>query len=438
MPSFSASPSATSINKILIIGYVWPEPNSSAAGSRMLQLIHLCLSQNWQVIFASPARLSEHRINLEELGVEEKIIALNCSSFDDYIAQLQPDVVIFDRFFTEEQFGWRVAQKLPKTLRILNTEDLHSLRHVRQQLLKSQQKQCATETEKHQLGPVLSDSQTLFQLMTKEDMAQREIAAIYRCDISLMISDVEMQLLQQQFSVPSALLHYCPFLLGQQPLPLNDYEQRQDFMTIGNFRHEPNWDAVLWLKHALWPLIRQQLPQAQLKIYGAYPPPKATALHNAKQGFQVLGWTDDAHQVMREARVCLAPLRFGAGIKGKLIDAMVCGTPSVTTRMGAEAMNGEFAWPGIISDTTADFSRAAVALYTDQNAWREAQNKSQVILQKRFNRDTFSHALIDRVQTVFAELDQHRTHNFVGAMLQHHQHKSTQYMSQWIEAKNKR
>src|SRR5690554_2716840 len=98
MPSFSASPSATSIHKILIIGYVWPEPNSSAAGSRMLQLIHLCLSQNWQVVFASPARLSEHRINLEELGVEEKIIALNCSSFDDYLVQLQPDVVIFDRF----------------------------------------------------------------------------------------------------------------------------------------------------------------------------------------------------------------------------------------------------------------------------------------------------------------------------------------------------
>src|SRR5690606_33124625 len=148
----------------------------------------------WQVVFASPARLSEHRINLEELGVEEKIIALNCSSFDDYIVQLQPDVVIFDRFFTEEQFGWRVAQKLPKTLRILNTEDLHSLRHVRQHLLKSQQKLCTTEAEKHQLGPVVTEPKTLFQLMAKDDMAQREIAAIYRCDLSLMISDTEMQL----------------------------------------------------------------------------------------------------------------------------------------------------------------------------------------------------------------------------------------------------
>lgn len=439
----TASLPARLIKKILIIGYVWPEPNSSAAGSRMLQLIYLCLSQNWQVIFASPARLSEHRVNLEELGVEERAIALNCSSFDDYVVQLQPDVVIFDRFFTEEQFGWRVAQNLPQALRVLNTEDLHSLRYVRQQLLKSQQKSCATEAEKHQLGPVLDAPKNLFQLMTKDDMAQREIAAIYRCDISLMISDVEMQLLQQQFSVPATLLHYCPFLLDQQPLEeqqspaLKDYDQRQDFMTIGNFRHEPNWDAVLWLKHALWPLIRQQLPQAQLKIYGAYPPPKATALHNPKQGFHVLGWVDDAHQVMSQARVCLAPLRFGAGIKGKLIDAMVCGTPSVTTSIGAEAMNGDLAWPGMISDTTDDFSRAAIALYTDRDAWQRAQKNAQVILQQRFDRETFSRSLIDRLQGVFTELEQHRTQNFVGAMLQHHQHKSTQYMSQWIEAKNK-
>src|SRR5690606_2633671 len=191
----------------------------------------------------------------------------------------------------------------------------------------------------------------------------------------------------------SALLHYCPFLLEQQPLPLIDYDQRQDFMTIGNFRHEPNWDAVLWLKHALWPLIRQQLPQAQLKIYGAYPPPKATALHNPKQGFHVLGWANDAYEVVSQARVCLAPLRFGAGIKGKLIDAMVCGTPSVTTSIGAEAMNGDFVWPGIISDTTADFSRAAIALYTAQDTWQEAQKRGQVILQKRFNREIFSRLL---------------------------------------------
>lgn len=100
------------------------------------------------------------------------------------------------------------------------------------------------------------------------------------------------------------------------------------------------------MKHSLWPLIRRQLPGAQLHIYGAYTPPKATALHNPAQGFHVMNWAEDALQVMTAARICLAPLRFGAGIKGKLADAMVaCGTPNITTPVGAEAMGDEHHGP---------------------------------------------------------------------------------------------
>lgn len=403
----------------------------------MLQLIELFLQQSWRVVFASPANLSEHRFDLTAWGVEEKIIALNCSSFDEYVAGLRPDMVIFDRFFTEEQFGWRVAQKCPDALRVLNTEDLHSLRHARHQRLKLQQKQCSTELQRYQLGPVLDDSPSLYLTMAADDMAQREVAAIYRCDISLMISDFEMALLQQTFSVPESLLHYCPFLLPLQPLPTVGFEQRQDFMTIGNFRHEPNWDAVLWLKHAIWPRIRVHLPAAQLKIYGAYPPPKATALHNPKQGFQVLGWAEDAHQVMAQARVCLAPLRFGAGIKGKLIDAMLCGTPSVTTSLGAEAVCGELPWAGEIADDIEGFVTAAVNLYQQREHWQSAQRKGEDILRERFNRAAFISPLLQKLQQLTMDLHNHRRRNFTGAMLQHHQHKSTQYMSQWIEEKNK-
>lgn len=430
------------LKKVLIIGYVWPEPCSSAAGSRMLQLIELFVSQSWQIVFASPANLSEHRYDLAQIGVEEKAIALNCSSFDGYLAELQPDMVLFDRFFTEEQFGSRVQQVCPQALRVLNTEDLHSLRYVRQQQLKAKQKQCASETEKNQLGPQFHDSPELFLLMAGEDIAQREIAAIYRSDISIMISDWEMNLLQHEFSVPQSILHYCPFLLpSAEPLvtglPETGFEQRQDFMTIGNFRHEPNWDAVLWLKHAIWPRIRQVLPAAQLKIYGAYPPPKATALHNPRQGFHVLGWATDAYQVMRQARVCLAPLRFGAGIKGKLIDALMCGTPSVTTHIGVEAIADELPWSGTIADSVDDFVAAAVALYQDAGLWQLSQQRGAVILQKRFSRKLFADSLIEKLVETAADLCHHRRRNFVGAMLLHHQHKSTQYMTQWIEAKNK-
>ncbi len=115
---------------------------------------------------------------------------------------------------------------------------------------------------------------------------------MFRSDLTLTISSYEMELLQQHFQLPATQLLYCPFLLDE-PLRWSapagsaalTFVERQHFISIGNFRHEPNWQSVLWLKQQIWPLIRQALPQAQLHLYGAYPPPKATALHAPKQGF---------------------------------------------------------------------------------------------------------------------------------------------------------
>lgn len=427
------------IRKVLILGYVWPEPNSSAAGTRMLELVRLFLQMQCKVVFASAAALSDHRFNLNTLGVTEKIVALNCSSFDDFVKDLQPDLVVFDRFFTEEQFGWRVAQACPQALRILDTEDFHSLRHARQHLLKIEQKKVSSEKEKQSVAPIIASAENLYQQMCTQDMAMREVAAIFRCDLSLMISEFEMDFLQRFFSVPSWLLHYLPFLssisISENTLP--GFSLRQHFVAIGNFRHEPNWDSVLWLKHQLWPLIRSQLPQAELHIYGAYPPPKATQLHNAKEGFCIKGWAKDADAVMRQARVCLAPLRFGAGIKGKLIDAMRAGTPSVTTSIGAESMHGDMPWGGAIADDAAMIAAAAVDLYQQEYHWIAAQQKGLQILQHYFSRADHAQIFIERLQILAHDTSAQRNRNFIGQMLRHHHLKSTQYMGQWIEAKNK-
>lgn len=427
------------IRTLLVIGYVWPEPKSSAAGSRMLELIELFLSQDWQVVFASAAALSEHRADLPSLGVQEQSIELNNSSFNGFIAELKPDAVLFDRFFTEEQFGWRVEQVCPHALRLLDTEDLHSLRHARHQLLKQSQKSAENETARQSVDPVLAGATELYAQMASDDMAQREIAAIFRCDLSFMISQFEIELLINHFSVPKQLLHYSPFLKVQiaEQSALPSFSERQHFISIGNFRHEPNWDAVLCLKHAIWPLIRAQLPQAELHIYGAYPPPKATQLHNPKQGFCVKGWADDGLAVMQQARVCLAPIRFGAGIKGKLMDAMRCGTPSITTTIGAESMHGDLAWGGLIENNAQAIADAAVKLYSDEALWRTSQQQGFDILQKYFGATDHSQLLIDRLESLQINVKSERQQNFMGTMLRHHSLKSTQYMSQWIEAKNK-
>src|SRR5690606_6527718 len=283
----------------------------------MLELVQLFLQMQCDVIFASAAALSEHRFDLKSIGVAEQSIALNSSSFDEFVKNFQPDLVVFDRFFTEEQFGWRVAFSCPGAIRVLDTEDLHSLRHARHTLLKTEQKKYLTEKEKQSLGPINLAFDDLYAQMSQQDMALREVAAIFRCDLSLMISEFEIELLQTYFAVPASLLSYTPFFTSQasQNKLVPEFSARQHFVTIGNFRHEPNWDSVLWLKHQLWPLIRAQLPDAQLHIYGAYPPPKATQLHKPAEGFCIKGWAEDADVVMQHARVCLAPLRFGAGIK---------------------------------------------------------------------------------------------------------------------------
>ena len=405
---------------ILIIGKVWPEPSSSAAGSRTLQLINLFLEQNWQVSFACAASESDYSFDLKSLGISTLHIVLNDSSFDDLVKNMQPHMVLFDRFTSEEQFGWRVAQNCPNALRILDTIDLHCLRLARQEAIKQ--------------------NRDFSLLDLNSDFAKREIASIYRSDVSLMISDYEMELLINHFKIDNSLLHYVPFLLD--PILKKDnqwpsFSEREHFLSIGNFLHEPNWDAVLFLKQFIWPLIRKQLPKAEIHIYGAYPSKKVFDLNNLKEGFLIKGRADSVERVMKKTKVCLAPLRFGAGIKGKLIDAMQFGVPSVTTDIGAESMHGEFPWNGIIANQPHKFAEAAVELYTNEIKWQQAGENGAQILNNFFLKSNHSDLLIDKLLFLKNQLKSHRLSNFIGEMLMHHTVMGTKYMSLWIEAKNK-
>lgn len=410
------------VQKLLIIGFVWPEPNSSAAGGRMMQLISLFKADGFSITFASSAQNSDFIVDLYEYGVERKSIELNNSSFDVFINDLNPTVVLFDRFMIEEQFGWRVAENCPDALRLLDTEDLHCLRLARQKAFKENR---------------LFKTTDLFV----EEVAKREVASILRCDLSLLISEFEMQLLESTFKIDNALLYYLPFLLE----PINDailqelpsFEVRKDFVFVGNFLHEPNWNAVQYLKETMWPLIKKQIPEAFLNVYGAYPSQKVMQLHNKKDGFLILGRAVDAQEEVKKARVVLAPLRFGAGIKGKLLEAMQCGTPSSTTSIGSESMHGDLPWSGFVNDDVADFVDAAVLLYQDQKIWDKAQKNGIEIINQRYSKDLFEAEFRTKIDFLCANLKQHRLNNFLGTLLQHHTLKSTKYMSRWIEEKNK-
>jgi len=409
---------------VLIIGSVWPEPASSGAGLRMMEMIHLFRKQQWSVTFASTAERTEHTSNLDELTVHSKTITVNDSAFDRYIIELQPDLVLFDRFTMEEQFGWRVEKHCPNAIRMIETIDLHCLRRAR------------FLQHKRQPGVVVEVQQSDLY----NEIAVREIAAIHRSDLSILVSDYEMALLQTQFAVSTDIIHLCPFMFEKQHNPLSPpaFEERAHFISIGNFRHAPNWDAVLWLKQQIWPLIRAQCPEAQVHIYGAYMPAKARALHQPSSGFHVLGRAEDVDTVMQQARVCLAPLRFGAGIKTKLADAMRNGTPNVTTGIGIEGMGRGLPWAGAVADDAAAFAKAAVSLYQDKAIWKQAQADGFEIIRQLFDATRNGEGLIRRLLKLNENLAEHRQQNFTGLMLRHHHQRSTEFMSRWIEAKNSR
>lgn len=400
---------------------MWPEPKSSAAGSRMMQLINVFLSEGFAVTFASPCVKSENAFNLESLGVTQKEIELNNSSFDEFVSELDPNIVVFDRFMMEEQFGWRVAENCPKALRILDTEDLHCLRKGREQAFK--------------------DKKPFEKTYLFKDVAKREIASIYRCDLSLIISEAEMTILQNDFGVNESLLHYLPFLMDdvteekRKSLPL--FKERKNFVTIGNFLHPPNLDSVRFLKENIWSKIKLQLKDAELHIYGAYANEKVKQYEDKKHGFIIKGFANDVSEVMANARVCLSPLRFGAGLKGKFFDAMYNGTPFVTTTIGAEGIVNEKDEYDFVTDSIDDIIKHAVTLYHDDDVWLQQQEFGFNLLSKKFNKMFHTRRFLNRLENSLLNKETNRLNNFTGAMLNFHTMQSTKYMSRWIEEKNK-
>lgn len=408
-------------NKVLILGLTWPEPKSTGAGIRMMQLIHWFLEKKFQITFASTAAFNDYSENLTAYGIDQQPVKLNHNSFDELVRRLNPSIVVFDRFIMEEQFGWRVAENAPNALRILDTEDLHSLRSSREKML----------SLKKEFN--ISDWLSL-------DITKRELASIFRSDLSLIISDFEIKLLKDIIKVDESLLFYLPFMYEQldQSITKNwpPFDKRQHFIFIGNGKHAPNIDAISWLNSNIWPLIRESLPESELHIYGPYMPERIRKMECAKTGFRIKGWVNDAGSVMSKAKINLVPLRFGAGIKGKLLDGFINGTPSVTTSIGLEGIGDSDEINLFTQDEPIGFSNLAIELYLKYHKWKENQNMGTDLINKHFNKVVFGEELYKKIIELDKNLDQHRATNIIGGILAHQTLQSTKYLSKWIEAKN--
>ena len=356
--------------------------------------------------------------DLGKLGITEVEIKLNEASFDVFLKENGFTHVLFDRFLTEEQFGWRVRDTLPGAQVLLDTEDLHSLRHSREDVLRRGGEWSVTDWVDH-------------------PMFYREIASMFRSDLSLIISKREIELLLSEVPYLREKLVYVPFGMDEPAaVPGVNFQKRSGFVFVGNGKHAPNRDAITYLKTDIWPRIRKRLPGAELHIYGAYLPNQILQMHAPGEGFQVRGWAPELQPVLSTTRLLLAPLRFGAGIKGKILKASIFGLPVMGTSLAFEGiMEVDKALP-FVADSAERFAEKAVALYTDPVEWEQALGQQQQGARAHVNTsfNTLTGAM-DSYPQRHKSLP--RETRVIQSLLRNEAFGRLRYLSRWIEAKEK-
>jgi glycosyltransferase involved in cell wall biosynthesis len=379
----------------------------------------------------SPCKTNIYRELLELEGVDTCVLPANDPKFDEFILYYKPEVVIFDRFMIEEQFGWRVALHAPNALRILDTIDLHFLRVERQ----------------NKTASVVEDWSNIENFTLPLDHSPtrlREISAIFRSDLAVLVSWYEYECLIRHFSFPSDQFAVIP--IGLDPLEgAPDFESRKNIAWIGNGKHPPNVDSLHILLQAVWPKLKVELEShgvgsPRLHIFGAYLP--SGLFKEVPDGVDVLGRVEDATKTLANFRLTLAPLRFGAGIKGKVLDSWASGTPCVTTAIGVEGLTpdklvipDEF-YCELLAANPDEMVERAVTLYTDKIKWNSYQSTAISVIKELFSVDLVVKKWKSLIKHNHRELSSHRFKNVIGAALWQQQIRSTEYFSRWIEEKN--
>ncbi len=416
--------------RVLLLAQIWPERKASAASNRTLSLIKGFLDAGYALTVSADGRETDGTQYLREIGCTCVRMAPNDKAFDSWVAELAPAITVFDRFTTEEKFSWRVRAACPQSIRVLDTIDLHFLRLGREKALRAGKESPLSWSELREYSG---------------DILLRELASIYRSDLSLLTSDFEMKLLAENCGVAPSLFQLCrlvypkPLSLDSSslplplPLPLAPFESRKGFMMLGTFRHPPNEDSLQYLRYQLWPRIRAKLPGVEVRIWGAHAQPRHLALSDHTSGLKVKGHLDNLGEAFARSRVNLAPLRYGAGIKGKIADGWTFGTPALATSVAAEGMHGDLPFGGLVRDGLDALVEGAVALYEDANLWAESVQSGLRIIDTLYNQDETILRLLGRLESL--QVESGRFDNMLGEILWQQSLRSTEYFSRWLEAK---
>jgi glycosyltransferase involved in cell wall biosynthesis len=163
------------------------------------------------------------------------------------------------------------------------------------------------------------------------------------------------------------------------------FEERADILFVGGFRHEPNVDAVLFFVREVFPQVRARLGDVRFKIVGSHAPAEVRGLD--AEGVEVVGYVPDLAPIFNRCRLSIAPLRYGAGIKGKVVMSMSFGVPCVTSPIAAEGMGLRDGEEVLIADGPQPLAGAVARLYTDGVLWSRLSAASLAFVERSYGRE---------------------------------------------------
>jgi GT2 family glycosyltransferase len=362
--------------RVLIIDHRTPTPDQDAGSARLEAVLDglSALDAKITLLPADLTAVSPYQEDLQGNGVE-LLYAPFVRSVSGYLkthGQIY-DAVILSRFPIAERYLDRVRRWCPQARVVLDTVDLHFLREERGARVKG------------------DDRAANRARATK----RKELYVASRCDVTLVASPAERDLLATE--APSLDVR----LLPTQYVPGSGgpgFERRRDLLFVGGFEHPPNVDAVLWFVESIFPAVLETLPDVRFLVVGSKPPPEILKLATSR--IEVIGHVAELTPYLEGCRVAVAPLRYGAGLKGKVHQSLAQGLPCVTTTIGAEGLSLTSGENVLIADDEDGFAGAVTKLYGDPDLWKQLAGGGLDHVRERFGSERLTEVLTGLLQSV--------------------------------------
>jgi glycosyltransferase involved in cell wall biosynthesis len=372
---------------VLVIDHCVPMWNHDAGSLRMLGMMRALLDTGVRVTFMPDnlAPIQPYTRILQGMGVEVLYGQLDMNA---ELATIGPGLTaaIISRPHPASRWLDSVREFAPAATIAYDTVDLHWLREARKDALGAASGRVLGSTNgSPDPDTIAPKAQALREL---------ELAMMRAADVTLVVSESERA--QVERDVPGAKVLLVPTVHKIDPYVLPP-EDRSGVLFLGSFKHPPNIDAVLRLVKDVMPLVWGQLPDVRLTIVGSNPPSEVQAL--ASPRVDVAGWVEDLQPLLDKSRLLVAPLRYGAGLNGKITQCLAAGLPVVTTPIGAEGID-DLDRCTLVAEEPAQLAAHVGRLYEDNALWRELSRAGQELVARHCSPELVSERLVQLLEGV--------------------------------------